>query len=450
VEVDTQREVSSILAEINEKTTITNLSTEFIKDKSHGLISSYEVLDCNPTGGAGHWTARVVAHIAIYKPIGTDRSNERSILILPFPIQEVKQTEVNLGDSRDLSRQLQQQLISEFTQARKFRVISDEPEIEAELGRIRAGQTSPEQQVKLGQRLGADYILSGTVTLLEINTWEQEPVGKGSLAGAATVNIDFQVIEVAPHEVRWADTTSANYGTDMLKSMNLLGNPQATRQQLFRDGADLLATDVLDAIYPVKVLTVEEDGRIILNQGGRRLREGALLNLFDKIQTYADPDTGLPIRVEGRKLGTVQVAEVQPKCSAGRLTEGDITRIQPGVICRRAGQQEIVAAERAWVEQQRAETAKLLAAGKCPPLEIQAHRLAAGWGFVLRNLGEKELEITGMTRVVGGARSTSSYPARLAKGQSTTFNLSDWFNPLDQVEIICTGFEKACPYVFCR
>jgi hypothetical protein len=57
-----------------------------------------------------------------------------------------------------------------------------------------------------------------------------------------------------------------------------------------------------------------------------------------------DPDTGRKIRIDGPRVGTVEVVSVRPKFSIARMIEGDIEQVEPRAICRRKAVEEKIPA----------------------------------------------------------------------------------------------------------
>ena len=95
-----------------------------------------------------------------------------------------------------------------------------------------------------------------------------------------------------------------------------------------------MATNVLEVIFPIKVLNIS-DNEIALNQGGIRVKKGELFDIFTPGEKVVDPDTGRKIRLDGTRVGTLQVIRVLPKYSVGRMIDGDIEMVEELAICRR-------------------------------------------------------------------------------------------------------------------
>ena len=108
---------------------------------------------------------------------------------------------------------------------------------------------------------------------------------------------------------------------------------------VLKDAAAIVASDVLEVIFPIKVLSIQE-GQVTLNQGGIRIEKGQLFDIFTPGQKVVDPDTGRKIRLDGPRVGTVEVVSVRPKFSIARMIEGDIEQVKPRAICRKKAVEE--------------------------------------------------------------------------------------------------------------
>jgi hypothetical protein len=74
---------------------------------------------------------------------------------------------------------------------------------------------------------------------------------------------------------------------------------------------------------------------VYVNQGGIRVKQGELFEIFTPGQKFIDPDTGLKIRVDGLKTATIKIESVLPTYSVGQVVEGSFAKIKKRAICRR-------------------------------------------------------------------------------------------------------------------
>jgi TolB-like protein len=425
--VDSQQELDFSLREFGaDESTFETRVQKNVREKTRGLIDSYEILALE-RGGGELWSAHLRVELPEFKPLGLDRSQLRSIAVPPFRVGR------ELGTASGVGGKLVVKIIAQLTQARKFRVLDREfdPEIGLELARVAGASAEVSQLAKLGRRGSADYLLLGTVT---------QP-GVASNQG----QLDFRVIEVALREVRWADAVPL-----MFESAGNGAEPKMSEAALAA-ASEEAATLVLDAIYPIKVLAQKQTGEVYLSQGGLRSGMGQLFNVHHAPESVYDPDTGLPIRIEGPVLGRIQVTGSFPKYSVARWI-GEATPPAginlEGFVCRRVPREELQAEYQRALESDLALQEERIAAGECPPLEVLAYRTAAGWSFSVRNRGGKALQLGLVTRVLAGSARPTVLNLVLPPGRREAFGLNEPFSSGDHLELNCDGFKTPFVHLF--
>lgn len=308
-----------------------------ILSEASGYVKSYEIISVERNIDSPGWTAVVYVQIPKYVATGQDRSKMRTMAVLPFRVQ----TETyDIGNTQfsaeEFSWQLSHKLITELTQARKFRLLDREyvEEFENEKALLKSGEVPVEETLRLGQRLGSDFMITGMITDYKIREEEKQVLGLTATNRSASLIFEFRVIEVAPQEIRWSGSVELALGQEELKQLTASDDLMQVQNAVLKDAAAIVASEVLEVIFPVKVLSVS-GGEVALNQGGIRVEKGQLFDVFTPGQKVVDPDTGRKIRIDGPRVGTVEVISVRPKYSIARLIEGDIELVETRAICRR-------------------------------------------------------------------------------------------------------------------
>ena len=136
----------------------------------------------------------------------------------------------------------------------------------------------------------------------------------------ASLSFDFRVLEVATQEIRWSNTFSKRYSNSELAKL-IGGAPdddELVRSTVIQAAGHETATEMLDVIFPLRVIQVEA-GEIYLNQGGIRVKKGEIYDVFESGRKVIDPSTGLKLPVDGRKLASIEIVRVAPKFSVGAI-----------------------------------------------------------------------------------------------------------------------------------
>jgi len=250
------------------------------------------------------------------------------------------------GGRTAVAGQLSQALVTEFTQARKFRVLDREylSEYLSEQEFLASGHLPVEETLRLGQRLGADFILVGAINDFKISQKEKEVLGIKKVLREASLSFDFRVLEVATQEIRWSNTFSKRYSNSELAKLvgDAPDDDELVRASVIQAAGHETATEMLNVIFPLRVVQVEA-GEIYLNQGGIRVKEGEIYDVFESGRKVIDPSTGLKLPIDGRKLASIEIVRVAPKFSVGVIiarSEEDCAacNLLQG-ICRKTGVQ---------------------------------------------------------------------------------------------------------------
>ncbi|MHC4255087.1 MAG: hypothetical protein ACYSUL_05635, partial [Planctomycetota bacterium] len=100
----------------------------------------------------------------------------------------------------------------------------------------------------------------------------------------------------------------------------------------------LVVNDVINSltsrVSPIKVVSVQADGQIILNQGGSGMNKGILLEVFSAGEEIFDVDSQESLGKVENLVATIEVQRVEPTMSFAAVVEGDVSKISIGLVCR--------------------------------------------------------------------------------------------------------------------
>ncbi|MDR1190261.1 MAG: hypothetical protein LBK60_01175 [Verrucomicrobiales bacterium] len=293
-----------------------------VSESTKGRVASYQILDVNPNAADGV-TARVSAKIARYLDPQTQR---KRLALVPF--RAAADGFIVSGKkvpAADITSELSQALAVNLVSARKFAVLDREylNEISREHQLIASSAVSDDELCKLGALAGADYLVCGT--LRDFTTASEALTVPG--AGGATVAqltggaaLGLRILDVATSQIKFAD--SLNF------RLLLAGAGQSTSMELCDIAAAGLAQKIMEAIYPLMVISAD-GGEVVLNQGGEMVRAGARYELFTFGAEMIDPVTGESLGRREKKCATVEIVESKPKFSEARVLEqtGDLAEL---------------------------------------------------------------------------------------------------------------------------
>lgn len=328
-----QMEFQQMANDSVETTTATAGIKENIYTRSKGWIDSYEVLEViKPQAGESSWEVTVLASIPKFQ---SEMKNDtrKSIAIMPFRFASATFAVNDQGkavNAYQLSVRLKDRIQTGFTQSRKFAVLNRDygEEFASETQLLSSENVPASEAGRLGQVLGADFMVVGNIFDLSTKAETTTFYGMTETKKVDRIDLSYQVIEVATQKVMWADTVSEEFP-----------RKKDQKNTVTLDAvANIVVSGVMDVIYPVKVMDAVSKTEIYLNQGGDRVSVGDRFELFTKGRTITDPDTGMPIKVDGSKLGELNVLKVLPKYAVAELITGEYGQVQKGAIVRRASQ----------------------------------------------------------------------------------------------------------------
>ncbi len=308
-----------------------------------GFVKSYKILEENQIND-GSWKVKVKAVIPSFESVGTKRNTTklRTMAILPF---RVGGSSARNPEHKKWVDGLANKLMVELTNSKKFRLLDRTflQEYGSEVAELRSAETHPEDALRLGQKLGADYLIVGNLEDFDIVSVSRTVYGSTQSYYSLGGEIQYRLIEVATKEVVWVDTYQRNYTSEQLAG--LLGDTYFNQQGLAQkseamkiimaDAADEMATILVEAVYPIRIIDAEDSEGIVLSLGKAGLQPGQLLDVYVGQKSFTDPDTGVSFKTAGKVVATLEITQVDSNYSVAKLIDGQGSRITKLALVRR-------------------------------------------------------------------------------------------------------------------
>jgi hypothetical protein len=235
---------------------------------------------------------------------------------------------------------------TQLIKTNKFKIIerSRLEEILREKGLSMAGITNGDG--KLSGVSGVDYLIYGSITKLGQDKQGVSFGGIGIASSKVSMAVDLRVVNASTGEMLYADTVQETVDGSSGASLSGVrgfggfgGNGFQTGQQQADPLADVerltakgITDRIVTAIYPIKVIAVQDDGTVVVNYGDSVLTVGDQLSIFHVGQSFTDPDTGQVLGAEEKQVGLLKVTETEDKFSKTIVVQGTAAI---GNICRR-------------------------------------------------------------------------------------------------------------------
>ena len=255
------------------------------------------------------------------------------VAILPFDTKGAK-IDGDI-DQEQLQAGLNDIIIAQITQSRKFRVsnrdVNDEKAYEKEIKRILNSDTDNEKE-KLNQKIGVDFILTGDILNLNITKNKTSYYGECFTTLNVSATVAYRMVELATMEVKWSNVVTIEVPTNIANQY--ANDDDANYMQLLsylgKQLGKTISDQVIGAIYPLQVLKVD-DSEIYFNQGGNRIIKGSVYEVRQDGRVTLDPAIGQHIIFDSKVLAKVRITDVMPKYSIGIVIDGSLAKVQPGL-----------------------------------------------------------------------------------------------------------------------
>jgi len=326
-----------------ESSSSSSVSVQTLDEKTDtvtkGVVAGYTVISESEDHETGTWKIEMDVSVAVYKTPGLSPDSRRKIAILPFKTVGDYPIGASLLAAETVSSDMSDRLIALFTQSRRFAVLTrqDEDVLKAEKELI-VREAPAAEMAKIGQTLGADYILAGTVSQLAVGS----SVSKANaLTGASTTSlpyarlgVKYRIIVVATGQIKFADDIFVDFDRTQLRAMR--GDTGRAYEELKREAARRIAWRSLSAIYPAHVVDLLENGEIVFDEGGALVLPGTYFDVFRLGAKVKSHSSGESLGRTEEKIATILVTRVDAKMSYGRVAEGAVTwdDFDQGIIVR--------------------------------------------------------------------------------------------------------------------
>lgn len=267
-------------------------------------------------------TIRKISSSKSYKTPGLDPNNRRKMAIMPVFSDKDEFRVLNSKIDRDeVTKPLNQDILKSITNSRKFTVldrITNKKIYALEEKLISSPQAAKDEALKLGNVLGADYLL--LTNIADFNIVE----GKSDLTTSSKklqARVEFRVLMMATREVKFADVVNISLNTNNHSLESLIANFSSKV-------ADEINFKIINSIYPIIISDVT-NGNVIISQNLNIDEIYEVFHLGDKI---VDPYTKEAVGRSETYTGKIQIVRQSPKISYAKVIDGSVKK---GDVCRK-------------------------------------------------------------------------------------------------------------------
>ena len=316
----------------NQKRVYSDASQMETAKNLQGYVSGYEILSEGKDASTGLYAVELRVRIPSRYVMGTDPNARRRMVVGVFTCNAKSIT--TFGETfqcKEWAQRFRNELMTNLTQSRKFTMLDRDFDaaINNELARLSSPNASAADLTRLGQQLGTDYLVVGSITFYNIRGEVNKVTGYVNPLSNIMAEVNYRVLLVATGQLKWIDTVKI----DIRDIGNARGGDFVVKTT--NHAASQVAESMMSNILPPEIVAILEDNTLVIGEGGKAIAVGDEFKVFVLGEDVKDTRTGEVIDALEKYVGKVKVTNVLPKMSHAILLEGDINRIEVGARLRR-------------------------------------------------------------------------------------------------------------------
>lgn len=299
-------------------------SAESVRTATSGFVEGFRVLRARDV--EGQVEVRLEARIATFKaPGAASHTTRRRIAIYPVQSDRAYSLFGERYSAQTLGERLTQSLVEAITGTRRFAVLERDRvgALQEELAFLSSRAVAPREASRIGEAIGADYLLNARLVDMSVSSERvvNRLTSEMSTRYSGAISVEMRIVSTATRQIMWADTENIR-GADLAK-LGLEADAGASAvSTIFDSVAERLTERAIDAIYPMRVVSIAPNGSVVLNQGSNRLAEGDRLEVFRLGARLKDPYSGESLGREESRVGFIEVDRVTSKVAYAVPTGG--------------------------------------------------------------------------------------------------------------------------------
>ncbi len=273
---------------------------------------------------------------------------KKTVAVFDFQNDSGYNAYANLG--QDFTTQLTDALI----QSGDFIILSrqDLDVVMAEQDLASSGRFAKSNTAKIGQIVPAQILIKGRITEFEENTkgggqgFSISGITLGANKSSAHIGVIIQLIDSTTGQIVDSERVegqassggfSIGYDGDFsLSSSSFKKTPLGKAVQMAIDRAvDYISKKANRVPWSGKVMLVKDD-LVYVNSGvNAGLASGDTFDVYRQGESLVDPDTGMELGRESKKIGEIKITEVQDKFSKAAMLFGNIADVGKGDLVKK-------------------------------------------------------------------------------------------------------------------
>lgn len=203
--------------------------------------------------------------------------------------------------------------------------------------------SKPEDVQSLGNLLGAQYLLQGSLTMLTASVSQRDVPNSETYAKRTTEAIaimDLRVLDVSNGKILFATSHKQPATSSKLVQKSETGDMTGAVNDLIAQAEHellkMLVRRLVDALFPIKIIQQKENV-VYLNRGKDGLAEKDELMIVVRGAELRDPDSNAIVGYEETEIAKIRVVSVDVKMSKAEVVEWKSAEktVPAGAVCRK-------------------------------------------------------------------------------------------------------------------
>jgi len=307
-----------------------------VNSATKGAVKQYNILEQN-INAVGLFEVKLSV---VCLKVVPDADGRKKLVCATFPCRGAAQPELFGPGGALPSGVFMDSLESAFVQTRRFAVL-DRRETDAlakEKNIALNGNVPIEDVLLMSMDNPTDLVVVGGIDAVDYKVTERTmPSGRKIAVGEGLVEINFRVVDLPAKRVKYADRVRYSYDDQTLRELSGSLTVNRPGNLMLADAAERICKQVLEAIYPARVIKVAGD-TVTLNEGGQGVEVDQIYDVFAVGEDLFDPYTKEKLGQAETFVGKIKIVSSAAKMATGTVVEksGEITE---GSICRLAKEQ---------------------------------------------------------------------------------------------------------------
>jgi curli biogenesis system outer membrane secretion channel CsgG len=339
--LDVTRDKAKGTKKVEVESVSANMAGTIAVSESKGLVKSFDIVDEKQVSED---VFEVDLKVRVYDYQSPE--DVKRIRLAVFPLEsraEVHRFGGAIIPGRRLGEQFSQYINTMLARNEKFTVLDRDTQdaILKEKNILHSDDAPLEEKMRLGEALGVDYMLVGTIPQAELRV-EEEPnpaIGGTTRKFKAVMEVEYRLIVGPTRQIAFSDQLRIKLENAEVKALAEKWKSDdidynELELKLVQRAAAQIADAVIEHLYPIRVAAVR-DGALILNQGDKRFAVGDVFDVCKVGTDIVDPDTGRSLGKDESRLGAIKITKVLPRISYAEMTEGTASDSTVGAVCHR-------------------------------------------------------------------------------------------------------------------